>query len=574
MPFINCSWQPIPGTKDGWIYPIMKKPDITSSNAWIIRSAGQLIIIDTGSEEKQLQRIEDILSHSYVDGNTPVLLLTSHAHIDHIYQGLIAHRCSRYRYILCAQEYGACAIETGDQVITAADLIHLKFQKEPVDIHLLTEKDRHFGGTRTIQIPGSPDMHITTRIRTTASGISIISQQVQYGTAEPFEVWYTPGHSRDSVSVTYGDFIHLGDIPFATNPAVAGLPGWEPAELVSTMARLDWIIANQHVSIIGSGHGNAQQYNMMQPQLNRIAEELNALPPIILINTTHIEKTVQYALDLIDEAHRIFPVIAGRIMVLCYYLEELGEDSAASRIASVFEGDTIDEFLTAFTSFYDAYRNGEKIEYQVLMKALTILEKIEKNFPSETLVQIIDPSILRRASRLFKDFLDAIYGLPPKRTLSNLDPYAILTSVLDAQQIPDLSYEDLFSAVEEPDLFSIALAHRIAHKIQARTVKTEITFPVGNVEIIADTNRFSDFFSALLLQYDAGKIKKLTIGIFRKGAVVTITLQPELDSVVKNRGIIIPGALIREVRSAGGWIESPYDPETGEIIIAFPAAEE
>jgi len=570
MPLKNYEWQQIPETKNGFIYPLMRKPDITSSNSFIIRDTGHLIIIDPGADKEQFLRIEEIISPFCMDIHHPILMITSHAHMDHLYQGLIARKNNRFRYILCVQEYGANALETGNHTLTAADLINMPFEKISVDIHLLTKHDRQNEGERTIQISGLPPLLLRTQSRLTESGIPLISQQILFGAEEPLEIWYTPGHSKDSICISYGGFIHLGDIPFATNPAVAGTPGWEPAELAYTLERVFWIFCNRPVSVICSGHGNAQQYHQMYPHLERMVHELAAMPDIIRIDTTHVRESVQYALDLIDEAHRIFPVIAGRIMVLSYHLEDLGEECTAAHIASFFEGNTIDDFLHAFDNFYDAYRNGEKIELQVLLKGLQILKQIETNFPANTLALVIDPSMLRRASRLFQDFLTTLRGLPPKRILTDINPSTVLESVIQARITPQISDDDFLLAAEDEESFRAALVNRIAHGIKVRTLSIDIQTPRGVFPIIADKERFSDFFAALFEQYEVSGTRNLTLCFTHTEEKVGITLHPETEK--QKYEMNIPGALIREVRSAGGWIEQPLDPKTAEIGIAFPSA--
>ncbi|MBN1166365.1 MAG: MBL fold metallo-hydrolase [Methanospirillaceae archaeon] len=550
----------------------MKKPDITSSNSWIIRIGEQILLIDSGADREQMKHIEEILKNTLAHPSEPVLLLVSHAHMDHIYQGLIARNQARYRYILCVQESGARALQSGDYTTTAADLLHLPFQKRPADISLLTGDNRYKGKTRTVPIPGSYDLCLYPQSYETSSGITVISERLRFKNDEILEIWYTPGHSKDSICITYGGFMHLGDILFATNPAVAGIPGWDPAELTRTMIRLDWILKNRPISIIGSGHGNAQYYSLMQPHLRIMEEELLAMPPVIRIDTVFIRETVHYALDLIREANRIFPIIAGRIMVLAYYLEEIGEDPAAERVSSLFEGDTIDEFLSAFNDFYEAYRKGERIQYQVLLKALAITEKIQCHFPKDALESLIDTGMLRRASRLCTDFMDLVSGNPPPICLAKINLDDMFTDMVNEQNRIH-SDDDIFTAAADQELFSRVLMHRIAHSIGARKVRIRIRTDTNPV-IIADKDRLFDFFSALLERYNDATVQTVIIDTCRHEEKVIISFQPENND--KKSGFLyeIPGALIREVRSAGGWIEQPYDKQTGTIIIGFPTRDE
>ena len=128
----NEIWQPIPGIGSGQIFPVLRRPDVTSSNAFLIKINDQFLVIDTGAEETVFDKICQAISCSSIDPHMKVLIFFSHAHFDHIYQGLVDVRMRKLLTpIFVAHSFGAGILKTGDIVIknildTGADVIITK----------------------------------------------------------------------------------------------------------------------------------------------------------------------------------------------------------------------------------------------------------------------------------------------------------------------------------------------------------------------------------------------------------------------------------------------------------------
>ncbi|MFH0967004.1 MAG: MBL fold metallo-hydrolase, partial [Methanobacteriota archaeon] len=100
MPLKNEVWQQIPGTSNSWIYPLIRKPSITGSNSFIIRSGKHLMVIDPGAILDQMEKIRNVLSVELRVPNHPLLVIAGHIHIDHIYPGLTDRRLRGMAWII------------------------------------------------------------------------------------------------------------------------------------------------------------------------------------------------------------------------------------------------------------------------------------------------------------------------------------------------------------------------------------------------------------------------------------------------------------------------------------------
>ena len=76
-------WQPVPGATGAEIYPFLRKPDVTCSNAYIIRTPGDVLIIDTGADAGQMDRILSLVEDLLREAPRPVTLFFTHCHADH-----------------------------------------------------------------------------------------------------------------------------------------------------------------------------------------------------------------------------------------------------------------------------------------------------------------------------------------------------------------------------------------------------------------------------------------------------------------------------------------------------------
>ncbi|WP_054848588.1 MBL fold metallo-hydrolase [Methanoculleus chikugoensis] len=208
--------------------PFLRKPDVTCSNAYLIRTPGEILLVDTGADPAQMERILELVDDLLREAPRPVLLFLTHCHIDHCFQAV---RNRRFRSLpdlsVAAEETGARALEAGDAVRTVAELMGgREIEPLPVALSLLAARD-----CETLETDG---------------GIILHRQQILLRSGDTLTVYHTPGHTPDSICIRLGGCLFIGDLLFsASPPGIAGIAGWDQPALLETVGRARWILAHE-----------------------------------------------------------------------------------------------------------------------------------------------------------------------------------------------------------------------------------------------------------------------------------------------------------------------------------------
>lgn len=135
---VNETWYPIPGSTSARIYPLIRKPDITSSNAYLLHIGDYLILIDTGAQAEITDRLFALL----MSISTPakqILVIFSHVHYDHVYQGLVDRRYGQIMQpVYISHTAGADILEAGDPDGTVSYIVGFPVTPSSVDLRLFT----------------------------------------------------------------------------------------------------------------------------------------------------------------------------------------------------------------------------------------------------------------------------------------------------------------------------------------------------------------------------------------------------------------------------------------------------
>ncbi|MDO9528450.1 MAG: MBL fold metallo-hydrolase [Syntrophales bacterium] len=116
-------------------------PDISSpedATVFIIDFNGEVVMIDSGAGNTSRILIRNIEDAGLDPQNISTLILT-HCHIDHI--GAAPYFRKKFGCKLVVHDLDADAIETGNQVLTAANWYGTKFPPTPVDKRLTDDHD-------------------------------------------------------------------------------------------------------------------------------------------------------------------------------------------------------------------------------------------------------------------------------------------------------------------------------------------------------------------------------------------------------------------------------------------------
>jgi glyoxylase-like metal-dependent hydrolase (beta-lactamase superfamily II) len=570
MELQNEVWQKIPGTDSSWIYPLIRKPSITGSNTFIIRSGNHLLVIDPGAIADQMEKTLALLSQEIAVKTHPIIIIAGHIHIDHTYLGLVERRLRNIgKVVIAAEAGGALHLEEGNYYWTGADVAGVPIPRTHIDIPLLAPGDLADGNIRRFAIGGADDLVLITKVFE-YDGNRYYGQSFSLDQTDRIEFWHSPGHSDDSLTIRIGSLFHIGDIPFAISPGIAGRPGYDRDALIRSVIGIRYLFEHEGGRICCPGHGTALNREATLRMLNRLEQDARAMPEVCVFDATRIDLSMWHGLDLVEEAYRLFPVIAGRMMFLSYQLEELGMEEEADQVRSLFDYETVDSFLDDFTRFYEEYKQGKKIKPEVVNKALQIFARIQSAFPAGSLSDIIDLSLVRRADRLFSDFMGTIHGIIPKGSPRVTQIIPLIRECISNPESAGISDSELLFISDNEDEFRKAMVQRLAHYSHQRKLRFDLQDPdsAQQVRICADQERFRDFFAGLCEYFEEISARSVEVSFIMEPETIQIYFTPQGDAI--RYEIRIPGATLREAAYAGGRVLSVMEPGKEDIRISFP----
>jgi len=510
-----------------------------------------------------MDTVLNVLYSEKITRNSPIIVIFGHAHFDHIYQGLVDRRIESVgKPVYICHTAAMEPLINADAEYLQAKLVDLPVPSFRADIGIFSKRKTDCNFSHIL--PGFQLFHNELSI---SDDICLKSEELIFPRGQSLVFWDVPGHSPDSMAITAGEFIHLGDIPFATNPGVAGIIGYDPVELARTVRKIRWILNNNQLSLLCTGHGNPLTREMIEKILPGIERDLKTTPDIGVFDRNRVNISMHHAMDLIDEAHRIIPVLAGRIMALSFYMEELEEYELAEKIAGIIQDEEIDKLLSSFNDFYAAFTSGSKKEIEVVLKTLQVLQKISSYLPLEDMNRYIDVTLIRRCEHLFSDFLSTIRGVMPSATIFSINPADLIHSISNNRTKLLISDEELLESGDNHKLFQKALLCRLSDYQCHKTAIFHITDPDNPICMYADEDRLSDFFNTIINYFETYDARNISIEIKPEMDEVFILINPDMDC---HPLLPLSPSLIRTVGYAGGRvIKLPSRDEEG-VILAFP----
>jgi hypothetical protein len=116
-----AEWVPIPGARNAHLCTFINKPSLVTSNAFVLRTPFEIVVIDPGASEEQKDRINQILTELVSRRPRPVLVLLTHCHHDHsCHAGSIeaaGGMVKRMAHIVAVE-----ALHRRDPILTVAEL--------------------------------------------------------------------------------------------------------------------------------------------------------------------------------------------------------------------------------------------------------------------------------------------------------------------------------------------------------------------------------------------------------------------------------------------------------------------
>ncbi|HEX2931062.1 MAG TPA: MBL fold metallo-hydrolase, partial [Candidatus Binatia bacterium] len=277
-------WQQVPGANSVEIFPIIPKANCVSSNCYILSAPDALVVVDPGANPEQTRQINRVLAEALAQSRRPILVFLTHCHQDH------------------SQEAGSLELPAGIEIERFAHHVAVDAMKNrdtnltvnylyPGNPGICTAR---FEGILFASSPASDSLalelsdgrriELHTEPIAMPDGTTLQRQWLSLGADNRLEIYHTPGHSPCSVSLRVGSLLVIGDFPFAANPGVCGLDGWNHADLLQTLHKVDWLLETSDITVCCPGHGYCVSAQSMREKLRLMEAEASNLTDVPLLD--------------------------------------------------------------------------------------------------------------------------------------------------------------------------------------------------------------------------------------------------------------------------------------------------
>ncbi|HSF58173.1 MAG TPA: MBL fold metallo-hydrolase, partial [Candidatus Binatia bacterium] len=490
-------WQKVPGTPSVEIFPIIPKANCVSSNCYIFSAPDALVVVDPGASREQTQQISRILTEALAVSRRPVLVFLTHCHQDHSQEaGLELPAGIEVKRF--AHQAGVDALKHRDRNLTTAYLY-------PWNPEICTAR---FEGVLfasspapapALQLADGRRFELHTEPIAMPDGATLKRQWLSLGAGNQLEIFHTPGHSACSISLRVGSLLMLGDLPFAANPGVCGLDGWNHADLLQTLRKVDWLLEMPDITVCCPGHGYCVAAQSMREKLQLMETEASNLTNVPLMDAERISALKIYADELLEETAALLTIFSGRLYTVSYYLSLLEEDSAASRLLASLDIDQIDRILSDFRRIAEAFSTRTMPEWTVVLKGVQVARSLQKVLSAEHVQQLLDVSLVNRAQRRLEDFFSVVRGLQFLQTEQPGVVNELIAKLLKrAKEAPMMKSADLMEAVDDEQSFLQALTRRLAAYSPLQDIEFEFAPAAQETNANIGAERLEDILTSVM----------------------------------------------------------------------------
>jgi len=565
-------WQKVPGTPSVEIFPIIPKANCVSSNCYIFSASDALLVVDPGASPEQTQQISRILTEALALSQRPVLVFLTHCHQDHSQEaGLelpVGIEVKRF-----AHQAGVEALKHRDRNLTTAYLY-------PWNPEICTAR---FEGVLFASSPASESalqladgrrFELHTEPIAMPDGATLQHQWLPLGAGNRLEIYHTPGHSACSISLRVGSLLMLGDLPFAANPGVCGLDGWNHADLLETLRKVDWLLEMPDITVCCPGHGYCVSAQSMREKLRLMEAEASNLTGVPLMDAERISALKIYADELLEETAALLTIFSGRLYTVSYYLSLLEEDSAASRLLATLDIDQIDRILSDFRLIVEAFKTSTMPEWTVVLKGVQVARSLQKVLAAEHVQQLLDFSLVNRAQRQLDDFLSVVRGLQFLQTEQAGAVNEVIAELLKRTKEATVTEStDLMEAVDDEQSFLQALTRRLTAHSPLRDIEFEFAPAIQETNANIGTERLDDILTNLMEGMAGIGVKHISIVTRMASSHVEILLSSREQMDPAGFGKRRLDLYNRTLGWLGGSLECSQHEGSAEFIIRLPALE-
>jgi glyoxylase-like metal-dependent hydrolase (beta-lactamase superfamily II) len=555
-------WQRVPGSGTLEIFPIFAKPSIVSSNCFIVSAPAAILVIDPGASDEQTRRINDVVTAALAVSKRPVLVFLTHCHQDHSQEmdRLALPAGTEVRRL--AHDAAARALERSDRALTCAYLYPWDPPICNAPIH-----GRLFAPDGACEASGL-SLGRGNRLEITSRPASLVDdglgqRSIALGDGERLDIYHTPGHTSCSLSFRVGALLMMGDLPFAANPGICGLDGWNQQELLRTLPGVDRLLDSREIAICCPGHGHSVSASAMRDQLQLMREEARDLTAVEGMNATRITGLKRYTDEFLEEASSLLTILSGRLYTASYYLFDEGTD----RLPVPVDLDGIDSTLTEFRRFDEAFRHSTTPELSVVVKGVQAARSLQQALARDDVQRLLDPSLVGRVRRRLADFLSVVRGW---QFLSAESPSRVNTVL--AQLVSRVGSHDDTDAAELLALagdrrrFLDVLTRRFAARSPVDRVTVDYVEACGQSEAGIAAERLDDIVTSLIEGMAAAGARRIRLGTEAANHHLLIRLSADITVPGESLGPRRLALYGRTLGWLGGSLEREQDAPTTFLL--------
>ncbi|VBB45099.1 hypothetical protein TRIP_B350199 [uncultured Desulfatiglans sp.] len=554
-------WFDVPGCADVKIFPVIRKPCVICSNAYILKTGLYIIIIDPGALLDQIIYIRNIISKFLVWQHFPVFIFLTHCHIDHFLAAPNLVYGEPAGEIICHRET-ARAIENRDEDITLANMNATVLPKCHVKACFFDEP-----GIR--QPNACHPLYSRDSFVDLGTGGQVPCQTFLISESDNMHIYHTPGHSPDSVSYRLGSLLFTGDLHLAATPGIAGKSGWDNEKLAVSLGAMLEEGRKTGISFVLPGHGNIIDFERAEKLFASARKDALRLSNIPHFDRQRSLYMSEYAIILLEEASNIFSIIGARLMKISYYLELLGEEKKSFEVLCAINLNEIEDILIDFQKFLAELRG--KRGAPLISKAVHFSRKVSKIFDPEDISGFFDPCFIRRIKSLLTDFINVVYGIQFKDQDNTFNLYNSVKETISEIISQSVRKTDMYHKIQTDSDFVNLIIDMIAYTPLLSKIDINLNSSDEKLYVTADKNIFQDMLVALLEQIAVSGLTRVQMNIYRKDKeiILSVEILDDGESFVLRESKLL--YLQHSMKRAGGMFHSHAADKKNIYHYVFPS---
>jgi glyoxylase-like metal-dependent hydrolase (beta-lactamase superfamily II) len=565
-------WQKVLGTPSVEIFPIIPKANCVSSNCYIFSAPDALVVVDPGASAEQTRQISRILGDALMVSQRPVLMFLTHCHQDHSQEaGLELPAGIEVKRF--AHQSGVEALKHRDRNLTTAYLYPWNPEICAAQFEGILFASSSASEPPAVELTDGRRFELYSEPIAMPDGATLQHQWLSLGGGNRLEIYHTPGHSACSISLRIGSLLMLGDLPFAANPGVCGLDGWNHADLLQTLRNINCLLEMPDITVCCPGHGYCVSAQSMREKLRLMEAEASDLTAVPLMDAERISGLKAYVDELLEETAALLTIFSGRLYTVSYYLSLLQEeDGAESRVLESLDIDQIDRILSDFRRIAEAFKISVMPEWTIVLKGVQVARSLQKVLSAEHVRQLLDFSLVDRAQRRLDDFLNLVRGLQFIQTEQPGAVNEIIAELVKRTKATTMMESaDLMESVDNEQSFLQALTRRLAAYSPLRDIEFEFSPAAQETKANIGAERLGDILTNVMEGMAGMGVKHISIA-------TQVTLD-QVEIRLSSRERMDPAAFgtrrldlyNRTLGWLGGSLECVQHESNADFIIRLPA---